>query len=545
MAKKGSDPISLSGPYCWRVAPLPAESRFDLIIIGGGINGAAIAREAALSGLGVLLLEREDLCAGTSAASTRLIHGGLRYLEHAEFGLVRESLLERERLLALAPHLVEPLEIFLPLTRSSRRSRWMIRLGLGLYDLLSWGKSVPRHRMLNADELSAAIPGLVRAGLRGGAAYFDAQVRYPERLVLENVLDAVKAGASVVTHTAARELIVAAGRIEGVAWESEGRRGVARAAVVVNAAGPWVDSVLGPLSTRKLIGGTRGSHLVVEAFADAPRAAIYAEAGSDGRPFFIIPWNDLYLIGTTDERYDGDPGAASMQRSEYDYLVAETRRLFPAATDLPARVRYSYAGIRPLPHTRAVRTGAITRRHLIKPQPGVAGLYSIVGGKLTTHRALAVDCLRALRRELPRRPVSPTARRPLPGALDADARDDLLAELGARFGEQTAHRLWRTYGGLSRDLIADRHQADLGQRIGPGAELIVGELVRAVAEEGAKTLIDVLLRRTMVGLGADLGRHQAPLAADWLVRLGIWDKTKAAEEIAAYSNRLRRYTVPA
>jgi hypothetical protein len=212
---------------------LAADSRFDLIVIGGGLNGAAIAREAALSGCSVLLLERDDFCAGTSAASTRLIHGGLRYLEHAELALVRESLRERERLLAAAPHLVEPLEIYLPLTRDSRRGTLTIRLGMALYDLLSLGKSLPRHRRLGPERLREALPGLAAAGLVGGAAYFDAQVRYPERLVLELALDAAAAGATLATRTAARELVVEAGRIVGVAWQTADRRGIARAPVVV------------------------------------------------------------------------------------------------------------------------------------------------------------------------------------------------------------------------------------------------------------------------------------------------------------------------
>jgi glycerol-3-phosphate dehydrogenase len=531
IVKKGSDPFS--------------DACFDLIVIGGGINGAAIAREAQLSGVGVLLLEREDFCAGTSAASTRLIHGGLRYLEHAEFALVRESLVERERLLASAPHLVEPLEIFLPLTRRSRRGRMTIRLGLGLYDLLSFGKSLPRHRMLSAAQLGAAMPGLERDGSLGGAAYYDAQVRYPERLVLENVLDAREAGAVIATRTAARELIVEDGRIAGVAWEGPGGRGLARARAVVNAAGPWVDEVLGGLSERRLIGGTRGSHLVCDAFRGAPAQAVYAEAGSDGRPFFIIPWNGMYLIGTTDERYDGEPGQAAMTRREYDYLIAETLRLFPAASDLPQRIRYTYAGIRPLPATGAVSTGAITRRHLVEQHAGATGLFSIVGGKLTTHRALAVDCLRKIRRYLPRLAASPTARRALPGALGSDERDLLISELATRLGPATATRLWHIYGGRSRNLIGrDRAAAELLQRIGPECELLVAELVHAMEAEFATTLGDLMLRRTMAGLDADLGRRQAPIVADWLVRLGYWDKSRAAAELADYLAGLRRFAIP-
>ena len=522
---------------------LAGDAQFDLIVIGGGINGAAVAREAALSGLGVLLLERDDFCAGTSAASTRLIHGGLRYLEYAEFGLVRESLRERERLLTSAPHLVEPLEILLPLTRASRRGRLTIRIGLTLYDMLSLGKSLPRHSMLNQADMVAALPGLGVESLLGGASYYDAQVRYPERLVLENVLDAQAAGATIANHTRACELLVNDAAIAGVGWENSAGKGVARAPVVVNAAGPWVDSVLGRHSTEQLIGGTRGSHLIVTPFAGAPAHAVYAEAGSDGRPFFIIPWNGLYLIGTTDERYAGDPGAAVMTASDFEYLIAETRRLFPAATDLASRVCYTYAGIRPLPNVASGSTGAITRRHQVRPHADIAGLYSIIGGKLTTHRSLAEDCLQVLRSRLGEIGPSPTRQRPLPGALaDAD-RDELLAALGARFGDATALRLWQTYGASADQMLnAATQDAELAQRAGPGSPLLVAELAHAFQHEAAGSLTDCLQRRCMLGLAADFGRKLAPVAADWLVRIGIRDKAQAAEELAAYRSFARRFT---
>jgi glycerol-3-phosphate dehydrogenase len=522
------------------------DSRFDLIVIGGGINGAAIAREAALSGVNVALFEREDFCAGTSAASTRLIHGGLRYLEHAEISLVRESLAERERLLVTAPHLVEPLEIFLPLTRASRRGRLMIRLGMLLYDVLSFDKSLPWHRMLNREEVLAALPGLDDGSLVGGAAYFDAQVRYPERLVLENALDAEASGATLATRTAVTELIVEAGHIRGVVWEGNGASGRAYADVVVNAAGPWVDRVLGRHAGAHLVGGTKGSHLIATPFADAPPSAVYAEAASDGRPFFVIPWNGLYLIGTTDERYDGDPANAVMSEGEYRYLVEETLRLFPGAADLERSICYTCAGIRPLPAAEeGVAEGAITRKHLIKRHRDIDGLYSIIGGKLTTHRALAVDCMKQLRRRLKCQRHSPTADRPLPGALSADDRDALIKDLSAAFGTATATRLWHTYGGASLMLLQDaRKDSDLAQRLGPDADLIVAELVHAFEREHALTLVDLLQRRTMLGLGADLASSLAPLAADWLVRLGFWDKKLAAEEVAAYRRYLRRHAVP-
>ena len=289
---------------------MPADNAdsFELIVIGAGINGAAIAREAALAGIKVLIVERGDIASGTSSASSRLIHGGLRYLEHAELGLVYESLRERERLLTLAPHLVEPLELFIPVYRGARRKRWQVGVGLALYDLLSAGKSLPRRRLFGRDELLERMPGLNPDGLVGGASYYDAQVRYPERLVVENVRDAVEHGAKLLTYTRVTRVRVERGRAIGVEWQSPQGRGGANAPLIVNSAGPWVDEVLGQIQHTRLIGGTKGSHIVVPAFAGAPHAGVYVEAGADHRPFFILPWNDLLLIGTTDERYEGDPG---------------------------------------------------------------------------------------------------------------------------------------------------------------------------------------------------------------------------------------------
>lgn len=524
---------------------LASEARYDLIVIGGGINGAAIAREAQLAGIDTLLIEREDFCSGTSATSTRLIHGGLRYLEHAEFSLVRESLRERKQLLQTAPHLVEPLQIFLPLTRHARRGPLTIRLGMWLYDLLSLGKSLPGHRMLSRDAMLEVLPSLMRDELVGGAAYFDAQLRYPERLVLEIALDAEANGATLANYTTARELLVEEGQVQGVVFEAGGQTGRAFAPRVVNAAGPWVDQVLGILGDEPLIGGTKGSHLIALPFAGAPEHAVYAEARSDGRPFFVIPWNGLHLIGTTDVRFDGDPAKARISRDEFEYLVAETQRLFPDAKDLRQRVCYTCSGIRPLPATHGVREGAITRRHLIKAHPQVAGLFSIVGGKLTTHRSLASDCVERLRLPRARRKVRSTLNRPLPGALAPSERDELNSEIGSVLGTATAARFWHTYGGRGRKILDRvREDAILAQSLGPGSDLVIAELVHAIETERARTLVDLLQRRTMTGLNADFGKRSASWAADWLVRLSIWDKARASEELAHYREFTARHAVP-
>src|SRR5215211_5741672 len=245
------------------------DSEFDVIVIGAGINGAGIARDAAMRGLKVLLVDKSDIGSGTSSASTRLIHGGLRYLEHFEFGLVRESLRERETLLKIAPHLVRPLPITIPIYKQSKRGRATVRAGMIAYDLLSVGKSLPRHRMLSRGETLKQSPGLNPGGLLGSALYFDAQIEFAERLVVENVLAARSHGAEVFTYTRVSNVVAEEGLVSAVEFVcEEGQTNFARGDVVINAAGPWIDRLLerAPVKSPPLIGGTKGSHIVVPAF---------------------------------------------------------------------------------------------------------------------------------------------------------------------------------------------------------------------------------------------------------------------------------------
>jgi glycerol-3-phosphate dehydrogenase len=375
---------------------------FDVIVIGAGINGAGIARDAAMRGLKVLLLEKGEPGMGTTVASTRLIHGGLRYLEHFEFGLVRESLREREILLRVAPDLVRPLAITIPIYKQSKRGRLTIRAGMILYDLLSWGKSLPRHRMLSRTETLRRWPGLNPDGLLASALYYDAQVEFPERLVMENVLSARKFGTEVLTHTRVTSLAVNDGKVSGVKFGQQ----FAEAAVVINAAGPWIDQILehAPVKSPKLIGGTKGSHIIVAEFPGAPSNAIYVEARSDRRPIFIIPWNKLYLIGTTDVRFEGDPDEVRCEPWEIDYLLSETNLALSSAHLTRDSILDTYSGVRPLPVTLHKNEQNITRRHFILQHPQLSNLLSIVGGKLTTYRSLAEECVDLIFQKLGRDP---------------------------------------------------------------------------------------------------------------------------------------------
>lgn len=521
--------------------------RFDVAIVGAGINGAGIARDAAMRGLKVIVLDKNDMCSGCSAISSRLIHGGLRYLEYGEIPLVYESLHERICLRLTAPHLVEPLRICIPVYEGARRGPWLIRLGMVAYDLLSVGKTVPRHDMLSAAEVTAEEPGLERSGLRAAARYYDAQVTFAERLVLENLLAARSAGADIRTYAEVTRIGVADGAVDTLEYvDEDGTARTVRVKAVINAAGPWVDEVLeaAPVATKRLMGGTKGSHIVVGPFDGAPRDAFYVEAAADGRPFFIIPWYGQYLIGTTDIRYDGDLDHVRASGHEVDYLLSETNRVFPRAELSRADIHYAYAGVRPLPYKEAGPESAITRRHIIKANKDVAkGLLSIVGGKLTTYRNLAeqtVDKLAKLQRlDVPE---CRTRETDLPGAFGLDRARTSLEALNVLSGEGV-DRLLNVYGGRA-GAIAELGAEDpaLSRPLDEDRRVLAAEVVFAMREEFAHTLEDIVFRRTMVGFDADQGRPMYDAVAELAAAEAGWDPQRQAQELGdlvAYADSLR------
>ncbi len=521
---------------------------YDLVVIGGGINGAGIARDAALRDLKVLLLEARDFGSGTSSWSTRLIHGGLRYLEHAEIHLVRESLHERMRLRKNADHLVKPLCITIPIYKGGKRGRFLVRLGMILYDFLSLGKSMPRHRMLTKDELLQHEPGIDADGLLGGAQYFDAQVTYAERLVLENVIAASENGARVLNYSPVTGFQCHEDGIHHVRFNDRlGREQLVGARVIVNASGPWVDQVLslGDETVPRLMGGTKGSHIVVGEFAGAPESAIYVEASADGRPIFIVPWNGQYLIGTTDIRVDGDPSESRASDDEIAYLIDEANRVFPGAALSAEDVHFAYAGVRPLPFKEKGPESAITRRHIIKVhRGGLRGLISIIGGKLTTFRSLAEQTVDRLGRFLNRK-IDDCATRDssLPGALNlAEAKTatsalDGLSDAGRR-------RVVDIYGSRVQRLVElAASEADLGNPLDADGTVLAAEVALAVRDEFAWCLSDIVHRRLMIGLSADLGAHITLAVASIAARELDWDSEEAERQLSelnAHNARLRR-----
>jgi glycerol-3-phosphate dehydrogenase len=541
---------------------------FDLIVIGAGINGAGIARDAAMRGLKTLLLDKGDIASGTTQWATRLIHGGLRYLEYYEVSLVRESLKDREILLHIAPHLVRPLGFLVPIYDRAKHGPLMVRLGMIGYDTLSLDKSLDNHRMLSAEKALEREPGLNPEGLLGAAFYYDAQVEYAERVAVENAISAREHGAVVLTYSKVDRLIRDDGGVTGVEFTDVlgGGSYSARAPVTVNVAGPWVDEVLGETSGGRIIGGTKGSHLVVDPFPGAPKnEALYVEARKDGRPYFIVPWNGRYLIGTTDIRYEGDLDRVVADEEEIDYLIDETNYVIPEANLTRESVLFTYSGIRPLPFQPEGAEGSVTRSHIVYDHakgkgvgtkrsgvgggvPRVDGLISIVGGKLTTYRNLSRQTVEMVYQKLGREaPESRTSKVPLPGGESQDF-DAFAAQFKATSGltEDLAERLLKLYGVRAPDvLMMAGDDPSLRMPLGPSATVesgIIGaEVLYAFRRELALALSDVLLRRTMVGLGPSVGLDVDEAAAQVAVKHLGWSEERAKREVEAYRGYVERY----
>jgi glycerol-3-phosphate dehydrogenase len=525
-----------------------SETTFDLIVIGAGINGAGIARDAAMRGLKVLLLDKGDIGGGTSSWSTRLIHGGLRYLEHGEIGLVRESLRERKTLLRIAPHLVRPLPLLIPIYKQARRGMWTMRAGMFAYDLLSLGKSLPAYEMLSRGQALKRAPTLESEGLLGAAIYFDAQVEFAERLVLENALSAVEHGAEVITYARVDEFATGGGGICSVNFTNEltGEKGAAETRVLINAAGPWVDEVLTKHAggnAQRLIGGTKGSHIVVAQFPGAPDVAVYVEAKTDQRPFFIIPWNGNYLIGTTDIRYQGDLDRVVIDDDEIDYLLRETNAVLPTANLDRSKILYSYSGVRPLAFTGDKDEQSITRRHFIRQHPEQQNVLSIVGGKLTTYRSLAAEAVDMVFKKLKRSvPECRTDQIALPGAAPDFVAFCKEFKRTSGLPEVTSERLlriYRTRAASVGELIA--MDASLASVFDVETGAIAAEVVHAFRTELAQTLSDCLLRRTMVGLNSACGLNALEAAAEIAQKHLGWSESRVKRETEDYRKHVERF----
>lgn len=476
---------------------------FHVVVIGGGINGVAVARECAKAGKRVLLVEQNDFASGVTSRSTRIIHGGLRYLEHGELELVRESVRERERLLRERSHLVHPIHFLFLLNEQSQRSAMKVRAGLWLYQKIAGKKS---------SELSEMEMARVQRALDAGHQWLmlnfeDAQCEFPERLVAEWCTEAADAGAVVRNHCEVLAVDIVQGRARGVLLRDRttGKDNRVDAGWIINCAGPWADRVCQRSTVRTskpLLGGVRGSHIVLPRFSGAPVAALYTEA-ADARPVFVLPWNDQILVGTTEVPDTGDPAKTAPSHEEVEYLLRTATNLFPRAKLSLHDIKYAFAGVRPLPNSPGDKPSAVTRRHFLHDHTdeGAARLISVIGGKLTTAASLA----REVARKIGIAVVEPKAIMVGPGSSLDPLLDQEVIEI-ARAGsvsEETARGIMEWHGPRAMDIARMALvSAELRAPICPHTSHIVAEVVEAYRKEFAVTLGDVLLRRVPVALGA-------------------------------------------
>jgi glycerol-3-phosphate dehydrogenase len=515
--------------------PLEGE-RFQVIVIGGGINGVAIARECARAGRRTLLVEQHDFAAGTTSRATRIIHGGLRYLEHAELGLVRESLLERRRLLQERPHLVHPIHFLLALDQNSSRSTFALRTGLWLYRRLGGGKLQAGSSLKDQQKLER----LLDSGRRWSVfSYEDAQCEFPERLVTEWLVEAMEAGAVARNHTQVLAVDVRHRRVAGVLLRDQlmGKEERVEATWIINATGPWADRLCQRSrieTAQPMVGGIRGSHIVLPRFAGAPDAAVYTEA-LDKRPIFVIPWNEQVLVGTTEVADQGDPGKVQASPGEIDYLMRSFVHLFPQVKLSAADIRYTFAGVRPLPFAPKENAGAVTRKHYLHDhsQDGAEHMISVIGGKLTTAAELARQCATKIG-------VSSKSSKTIAIASAESAAlllDQWVIEIGNVGGisEDTARGIVEWHGKRALDIsrMAQR-SPDLRAPLCSHSEHIVAEAVDAIAGECAATLGDVLLRRVPVALGAC---WSAACSREAAARIGAamgWGESQSAAQLETF-----------
>ncbi|MGE0608805.1 MAG: glycerol-3-phosphate dehydrogenase/oxidase [Pirellulales bacterium] len=545
-----------------------------VLILGAGINGAALARELALNGVPVYVVDRGDLASGTTAYSSRLIHGGLRYLEYGDFALVRESLAERTRLLHLAGHLVRPLPLFVPIERGNRlggtwaaigrllgrsksgrpgktkpRGLWLVRAGLWFYDRYARDPDLPRHSVHSVTE-EAAVPV---DGRRFGweCAFHDAQLRYPERFVVDLLEDARR----MARQTGSEFQLLTYHQVdrEGVQVELrpvDGGEAAVRfvPAAVVNATGAWVDDALRRLEvpSPRLMGGTKGSHLLtshaglVQALAGR---GLYTEA-DDGRPIFVLPWGRQVLIGTTDLPFEGDPADAVATPDELKYLVAAVNRVLPQAELTAADIDMHYCGVRPLPYVDSSTPSAVTRRHWTHEHADAPWpLFSEIGGKLTTCRSLAEETAKLVLNRLGLPLVANSRQRPLPGGVNFPAADNQQKAACRQLAEQfqlpdaTVEAACSLLGTRASEALAAAGDGALV----PGTPLPRAMVQWVIEQEWPRTLDDLVERRLMLLYEASLNVATLRDLARLLAEAGHLSPTNIEASVAATVHRLRTH----
>ena len=530
------------------------ETPVDVLVIGGGITGAGIARDAALRGFRTALVDKSDFGAGTSSHSSRLIHGGIRYLEQRAFHLVFEASRERRVLLKIAPHLVRPLAFLFPVYRGGRLPAWKLRAGMWLYDLLSVFRNVHWHRWLRAKKVRRVEPGLRDRGLIGAALYYDAQTD-DARLVIATVRSAIRAGALAANYVETTALLKPDGRVRGAIVRDvlTGETASIRANVVVNATGPWSDHLrlLDDPHAAPILRLTKGAHVTVPHRRLGNEHAVTLLSQIDGRVMFALPWGDLSYVGTTDTDADASPDALRVTAADVTYLLRSANAAFPDAHLTSNDVVSAWVGLRPLLREDHAHPSQVSREHRVLESPH--GLISIAGGKLTTYRVMArdvVDRVAARLHELDGRPLPPRAqtdRQPLPGGEAAEL--EVLVEAARARGasETTARHLVAYYGSEAAAVLnlVDRDRP-LGEPIVAGRPEIWAEVTYGVEREMAVRLQDILIRRLHLFYEApDQAQSVVPKVAARMKQLLGWDQTREAEELRDYFQIVERGRIKA
>lgn len=511
------------------------DTRPDMLVIGGGITGAGIAREAALQGLKVGLIEGNDFSFGTSSRSSKLIHGGLRYLEQFAFGLVRNSSLERKTLHDIAPHLCIPLGFHLPLYRTDRHSLFKLRMGLLLYDALCSFTNFKRHQILRPSELSEQLPFLRKTDLRGGGFYYDALTN-DARLTVTTLRSATAAGAMILNRVELLDFVRGSKGIEAARVRDleSGEEGVIHARIFINATGPWVDRIrrMADPSASSWLRLSKGSHIVIPRRRLPVDNAVGFSNPADGRTMFIIPWEGRTLVGTTETDYPGEVEDVRPTREDVEYLLSPLASLFPDLKIGPRDVVSSYSGLRPLVGSKDGHASDVSREHRVEVES--SGLLTVAGGKLTTYREMGYDVVNLALRQLgiPAR-ESGTERLPLVTPSDGG---ESLGKLSDAVQTALLHHYGLEAGRVAAYTTED---AAMGQLVGEDPPLLAAQIRFAIEHEMALHLTDVLQRRIpYIHTSSDLGEAAAPrVAAIMATHLG-WSSKTIDAELAAYREQM-------
>lgn len=520
-----------------------SNDKFDVVVIGGGVIGTGVARDAAMRGLKTLLVEKEDFGYGTTSRSTRLIHGGLRYLSHFDFKLVRQDLRERELLLKIAPHLIKPLPFLVPLTGLSQRC--IMGTGMRLYDLLSFDKSVPTYKHFSRQQTLDMEPKLKLNDLRGSYQFYDAQVSFPERLCLENAISANENGALIINHCEVTGIISTDRTIQGVRVKD--RLSTATASVecrfIVNVTGHWTNDILAMAAAdpKNEIKTTKGVHLVTPKLSNN---ALIIFSHSDGRLLFVIPWHGYSLIGTTDTEYSGDKETINAEMADVTYLVNAVQNTFPNLSH--EDVYYTLTGLRSLVGSVGKKVSNLSRSHKVvdhETTENLKGLISILGGTMTGYRSIAEEAVNLVCKKLRVSTPCITAEKILPGAPgnDPEKIDELAIE--HPIPRETLEYLNSIYGSrLEKVLEMARADSRGCEKICPHSQDIMAQVWYAVKEESCLSASDFLLRRSTTGLCSCLGLDAVEVVAVEMGRLLGWSIGEWQHQVEVYRSIVTPWT---